>query len=160
MHRFFFSALLPLACLALASSGCGHRRYYGAGNTVGPPPARLAPDSPSRALLAEYFAPPLPPTPPNVTPPDPVRVAFDKAGTERTLHDLDFRACAARGAPHGYGHARVTFDPRGAVTHVLIDAPSGLSQDAVDCVGEHFTIVGTAPFDGGPVSIGTTFYVG
>jgi hypothetical protein len=100
-------------------------------------PARVAP-------------PPPPPAPP---------VPFDPAAAKESLEGVDLGACRASGAPLGYGHARVTFQPDGTVTHVAIDSPSGLSDSAVRCLGAALGTATAPPFEGAPAAVPAPFYV-
>jgi hypothetical protein len=75
------------------------------------------------------------------------------------LGDAPVASCKERGLSPGYGHAKVTFGPDGHPTKVAIDAPPNLGPEAVGCVGEKLGAVVVPPFDGAPVSVGTTWYV-
>jgi hypothetical protein len=100
-------------------------------------PARVAP-------------PPPPPAPP---------VPFDAAAAKESLENVDLGACRAAGAPLGYGHARVTFQPDGTVSHVAIDSPSGLSDSAVRCLGAALGTATAPRFEGVPAALPAPFYV-
>jgi hypothetical protein len=50
--------------------------------------------------------------------------------------------------PRGYVHARVRFANSGTVAGVVIDAPAGLSSQAVTCIGDRITAAVAPPFDG------------
>ena len=72
---------------------------------------------------------------------------------------MDLAQCREVGAPHGYGHAMVTFAPGGNVSRVAVDSPANLSPSAVSCIGETLGTAVAPPFDGAPVTVPTTFYV-
>jgi hypothetical protein len=99
---------------------------------------------------------------PRVAPPPPAPAplpAFDAAAARAALDAIELGTCRADGAPLGYGHARVTFEPDGTVGHVAIDSPSGLSDAAVKCIG---AVLGTAtvpPFAGPAAAVPAPFYV-
>jgi hypothetical protein len=62
--------------------------------------------------------------------------------------------------PRGYVHARVRFANSGAVAGVTIDAPSGLSSEAVTCIGDRITAAMAPPFDGdASLWIGQSWFV-
>lgn len=107
-----------------------------------------------------------PPGPPPVTPPSPAdriepskTIALDAPSARAALASADVQPCASEGAPAGYGHAKVTFAPAGNITKVIIDSPSGLTPEAVSCLGAALGTAEAPPFDGAPVTVGTTFLV-
>jgi hypothetical protein len=106
-------------------------------------------------------APPGPPLSPSardaVAPDEEAR--FDGLAARAALGRLDLASCRSRGAPHGYGHARVTFAEDGHVARVLIDAPSGLAEDAVACVGARLGEARVAPFAGPAAPVGFQTFV-
>ena len=103
--------------------------------------------------------PPLTPPAPRVTAPEPAHRAFDQAGALASVHDIDVDACTDDGAPHGYGHARVTFGKDGQAKTVVIDKPAGLSKSAARCLGDAIGEASVPPLDGSPVTVGATYYV-
>jgi hypothetical protein len=103
--------------------------------------------------------------PPNLQPPraaraEPARTPFEQVKALAAIHERDISSCAARGAPPGYGHARVTFDGGGHVTAVVVDAPAGMNDDALACVGDEMRSVEVPPFDGAAVTVGASYFVG
>jgi len=84
--------------------------------------------------------------------------AFDPDAARTSLHSLDLSACALDGAG-GAGHAKVTFSPAGDVSAVVIDAPRGLGQHAVTCIGSKLGTAHVPAFDGEPVTAGTVYHV-
>jgi hypothetical protein len=47
----------------------------------------------------------------------------------------------------------VTFEPSGTVKGAVIDQPSGLSRDAVQCLANVITTARVLPWDGGDASV-------
>jgi hypothetical protein len=86
----------------------------------------------------------------------PARV--DAPGAREALAKAPVASCKDRGVPTGYGHAKVTFAPNGHATKVVIDAPANLAPEAVACVGDKLGAATVPPFDGAPVTVGTTWY--
>jgi hypothetical protein len=84
---------------------------------------------------------------------------FDPGAALNALHAVDLAPCASRGAPRGYGHARVTFDADGRADRVVIESPPGLSPDAVACVGNTLGAAKVPPFDGAPIAVGASYRV-
>ncbi|MBX3228556.1 MAG: hypothetical protein KIT84_07880 [Labilithrix sp.] len=90
---------------------------------------------------------------------DATLTTFDQVAARRALGEVDLASCGDAGAPRGAGHARVTFDPAGHVTKVVIDAPPGMTKPAVDCVGGHLGATKVPAFRGTPVTVGTSYRV-
>jgi hypothetical protein len=84
---------------------------------------------------------------------------FDGLAARAALGRLDLASCRSRGAPHGYGHARVTFAEDGHVARVVIDAPSGLAEEAVACVGARLGEARVAAFTGPAAPVGFQTFV-
>jgi hypothetical protein len=92
-------------------------------------------------------APAPPPAPPPPPPPSRAR-AFDVTGARVALEQSGVAECREEGVPRGYVHARVRFANSGTVAGVVIDAPAGLSSQAVTCIGDRITAAMAPPFDG------------
>jgi hypothetical protein len=92
-------------------------------------------------------APSAPPAPPPPPPPAPAR-AFDVTAARIALEQSGVAECREQGVPRGYVHARVRFANSGTVAGVVIDAPAGLSSQAVTCIGDRITAAMAPPFDG------------
>jgi len=108
-----------------------------------PPPVLMAVPAPSSAKLP---------------PPEPRR--FDATAAKGVLDGIDLSECHAMGLPRGYLHARATFANTGAVTKVVVDAPSGLSPSAVSCVGRAVSSVAVPAYDGDEgVTMGASWFV-
>jgi hypothetical protein len=161
--------LVLLVLLALpAVTGCGRTYVLGAGVLAGAAivSAQERPreevvvvqDAPLVYVVTPPVAPPPAPPPPSPPSRKPA-VLFDTAAARQALEGIDLGACRASGAPRGYGHARVTFGPDGAVLRVSIDSPAGLSGSAVECIGGSLGTASVPPFDGGAVSVPTGFYI-
>jgi hypothetical protein len=84
--------------------------------------------------------------------------AFDPNAARVSLHSVDLSSCRVDGAG-GEGHARVTFSTTGDIRSVVIDAPRGLGQQAVACIGSRLGTAHIPAFDGEPVTAGVGYYV-
>lgn len=84
---------------------------------------------------------------------------FDAKGARTALGAVDLSACRAEGAPRGYGHAKVTFNPDGKASKVVVDTPDGLSSSAVKCIGDRLGAVTVPEYEGSLVTVGTTWFV-
>jgi hypothetical protein len=84
---------------------------------------------------------------------------FDAKGARAALGAVDLAACRADGAPRGYGHAKVTFNPDGKASKVVVDTPDGLSASAVKCIGDRLGAVTVPEYEGSYVTVGTTWFV-
>jgi hypothetical protein len=175
--RVSIACALGLSLLGALATGCApygyyHGRWHHEVVWVSPPPRPVlafayhpAADDEAVAIEQAEQAPVYWPTTP-APPPSPrdevvetTHARFDLGASQKALHAVDVEDCADRGAPRGYGHARVTFRDDGACTHVVIDAPAGLGSDAVACLGDRIGAARVAPFEGAPVTVGTTYYV-
>lgn len=161
--------LLPFLFVLLfvpAMSGCRGAGFFAAGIVTG---AIIASHPHHREVIVYepevvyvpaptvYVPPPAPPA--RETPPPPRGPAFDQGAARASLGAVDLSECKGRGAPAGYGHARVTFVPGGNVEKVVVDGPSGLSPDAVSCIGQALGTAEVPPFDGAAVAVPTTWLV-
>jgi hypothetical protein len=108
-------------------------------------------------------APPAPPAPPpsprDRVPEDDARLTFDAKGARAALASVDLATCRDAGAPRGYGHATVTFNPDGKTSKVVVDTPAGLAAAAVKCIGDRLGAVSIAQYEGSYVTVGTTWFV-
>jgi hypothetical protein len=84
---------------------------------------------------------------------------FDAARARTALGAVDLAPCRAAGAPRGYGHAKITFNPDGKASKVVVDTPDGLSDPAVKCIGDRLGAVTVPEFEGSLVTVGTSFFV-
>jgi hypothetical protein len=84
---------------------------------------------------------------------------LDPALAFAAVHAVDVSSCSNEGGAGGYGHARVTFGADGHTAGLLVRAPQGLSKEAEDCIEHRFGAASVSPFDGSPVTVGTSFYV-
>lgn len=87
--------------------------------------------------------------------------SFDAKGARAALGAVAVSACRAEGAPRGYGHAKVTFNPDGKASKVVVDTPDGLSSSAVTvkCIGDRLGAVVVPQYAGNLVTVGTTWFV-
>jgi predicted Zn finger-like uncharacterized protein len=89
------------------------------------------------------------------TPPKP----FDPASVARALGAVDVRGCANAGGPTGTGHARVTLQPNGAVSDVVVDTPELAGTPTERCVAGAYRRLKVAPFAGPALTVGKRFIV-
>jgi hypothetical protein len=171
MRPLASAACLVLAVATLSSTaltGCGPRgaAVFVTGVFVG---AALASHEdhevivyePSPVVIAgpyEYVPPPAPPARERV-PTDPPPATFDIGAARNSLGAARVARCRAEGAPRGYGHARVTFTPGGNVSRVVVESPTGMSPDAVACIGRELGGASVPPFDGRDVTVGTGWLI-
>lgn len=85
--------------------------------------------------------------------------SFDAQSARAALGAVDLGECRAAGAPRGYGHAKVTFNPDGKASKVVVDTPDGLSDAAVKCIGDRLGAVTVPEYEGSYVTVGTTWFV-
>jgi predicted Zn finger-like uncharacterized protein len=91
------------------------------------------------------------------TPPATDVGAFDGAAAARALSAVSLRACSRAGGPVGPGHARVTFEPGGNVSGVVVDSPE-LSGTATErCVAQAYRRVRIGAFSGPALTVGKRF---
>jgi len=151
-------AVTPLAALAPAPSAVPPLFTSAASEplVVATTAAELptaAEPKPSQATIARPLATTKP-----VVPAAPSLKPFDAQAAGRALGAVDLRACGRTSGP-GAGHVKVTLDPSGAVTDVVIDS-SELAGDGSDrCVVLAFRRVKVAPFAGSAVTVGKRFVV-
>lgn len=86
-------------------------------------------------------------------------VGFDAKSARTALSSVDLSACREAGAPRGYGHAKVTFNPDGRASKVVVDTPGGLSDPAVKCIGDRLGTVTVPEYEGSLVTVGSTWFV-
>jgi hypothetical protein len=113
-----------------------------------------------------YYQPVVYTSPPPSLPPSPKdRVdnqqpqSFDAKSARAALGAVDLASCRAEGAPRGYGHAKVTFNPDGKASKVVVDTPDGLSPSAVKCIGDRLGAVTVPEYEGSFITVGTTWFV-
>jgi hypothetical protein len=84
---------------------------------------------------------------------------FDAKRARVALGSVDLSECRVVGAPRGYGHARVTFNPDGGASKVVVDTPSGLGDLAVKCIGDRLGAVTVPQYKGSLVNVGTIWFI-
>lgn len=84
---------------------------------------------------------------------------FDAHAARAALSEIDVSPCREAGAPAGFGHAKVTFNPDGRSSKVVVDEPSGMSAAAAKCIGDRIGTATVPPFRGSLVTMGTTYHV-
>jgi hypothetical protein len=181
LHRLRNLALLSFAVLALNGCYAGHHHHvrshhHGGGDlafaaTVGlitgaaivaSAESERAPE-PERVYYqpVSYYYVNAPATP--ASPKDRVtseeNQGFDAKSARAALGAVDLATCRAEGAPRGYGHAKVTFNPDGKASKVVVDTPDGLSPSAVKCIGDRLGAVSVPEYEGSFITVGTTWFV-
>jgi hypothetical protein len=104
---------------------------------------------------------PNPPVPVQIHEPAPADAppAFDGRTARQALAKVELSRCRNDGAPRGYGHAEVVFNPSGDISKVTVDQPTGLSEAAVRCIGYELGRTTIPAYTGSRVTVGTTFFV-
>jgi hypothetical protein len=92
---------------------------------------------------------------PAIQPPPP----FDATHARNTLGQVDLAKCRGEGATRGYGHAKVTLNPSGDISKVVIDEPTGMPAGAAKCIGDELGRATVPVFSGSLVTVGTTWFV-
>lgn len=104
--------------------------------------------------------PPLPRSPRDAVPTSEGELpAFDPQAARAALNQVDVTGCdvPTSAVSKGFGHAKVTINPDGRVSKVVVDEPAGLSAEAARCIGDRFGAVTVAPFRGNLVTMGASF---
>jgi hypothetical protein len=100
-----------------------------------------------------------PPDPPPMGASDPSHAAFDPVAPLTAIDRLDLSRCISSGALIGWGHARLTFEPSGQVSEVVVESTAGLPAGAVECIRAELASVWAAPFEGDAITIGASYFV-
>ena len=151
-HHALFATAVVASAIVISQNTEHHGRY---GRYERPDDRDYGPSYPAypRTLRADgHPAPPPEPT----APPAP---AFDASGARNALAGVDLTRCRAEGAPRGYGHAKVTMNPSGDISKVVIDEPMGMPAGAAKCIGAELGRATVPVFSGSYVTIGTTWFV-
>lgn len=121
--------------------------------------AAAEPPPPSTAVYVYSAPPPVivaaappPPSPPRADDLPPL----DPAATRAAFAEADFSGC---NAPPVYGHAKISLNPDGHVSRVVVEDPSDLDPAVAQCIGKRIGHIRVAPFRGGMVVLGTTFRI-
>jgi len=171
-------ATSTLACGTYTHHGHGRIHHHGGGGDVAlgvavgvlagaalvssthrdPPPEPVYVNN----VYYNYGPPPPPPLPRSSRDAVPTNEgelpAFDPQAARGALNQVDVTGCVpASTASKGFGHAKVTINPDGRVSKVVVDEPAGLSPDAARCIGDRFGAVTVAPFRGNLVTMGASF---
>lgn len=104
---------------------------------------------PQRVEVAPVARPAPPPPPPS----------FDALRARQELAQVQLAKCRESGAPRGYGHAKVTFNPSGDISKVVIDEPGAMAAPAAKCIGDAIGKTTIPIFNGSLVTVGTTYFV-
>lgn len=92
---------------------------------------------------------------PEPPPPPP----FNATHARAVLSTVDLSNCREKGASSGYGHAKVTINPSGDISKVIIDEPAAMAPTAAKCIGHELGKASVPVFTGSLVTVGTTWYV-
>jgi len=87
------------------------------------------------------------------------RHPFDALEAKKSLRDANLAGCPRNAGPAIEGHAKVTYEPNGAPSRVVIDQPRDLPTATVTCVGAALGKTRVSPFEGGAITVGTGFRV-
>ena len=151
------------------SSYHGHYHHRGgsgagllvAGVIAGVAVASLAAEAerpPPRTAVYVYNSPPPPPVVYVPAPAPPPRAddlpPLDPAATRAAFGEVDLAGC---NAPTVYGHAKITLNPDGHVSRVVVEDPADLDPAVAQCIGKKIGAVTTPQFRGGMVMLGITF---
>ena len=122
--------------------------------------AAAAEEPPPRTAVYVYSAPPpiyltAPPAAPSPPRSDDLP-PLDPAATRAAFAEADLSGC---NTPPVYGHAKVSRNPDGRVSRVVVEDPSDLDPAVAQCLGKRIGRVTVPPFRGGMVVLGTTFRV-
>jgi predicted Zn finger-like uncharacterized protein len=85
---------------------------------------------------------------------------FDGAAVARVLGAVDLRRCGRADAPATAGHARVTLEPGGAVSDVVVDTPDLAGTATARCVEQALRPVRVPAFAGSAITVGKRFVTG
>jgi hypothetical protein len=90
-----------------------------------------------------------------------VDAPFDRGAAASALSERKrTAACSSLEAPKGSGHLMVFFSPNGTAEKVVVDQPPFAGTPTGDCLRDHFSSVRIPPFNGSPVKVGITFFIG
>jgi hypothetical protein len=107
--------------------------------------------------VPDYLLPP--PAPPPLGASDTEHLAFDPVPVLEAIDRLDLSPCTAYGALIGWGRARLTFEPSGMVSNVVVESSAGLSETAVECISAELSAVSASRFEGASITIGASYFV-
>jgi hypothetical protein len=85
--------------------------------------------------------------------------AFDRGAAARGLSGVNVQQCKRAGGPVGSGHVKVTFDPSGVVSAVIVDSGPYPGTPVGTCVAAAFRRVRVPGFTGAPVNVGKSFTI-
>lgn len=169
------ATLLAAGVLASAVSGCGHHRHgaepivFMSGAMVGAAIASADVSDAHRGhrdrdvpTVVYVSAPPSTPREPprdRVRTPQPPTTPFDAVAARSGFASVDLSHCTNAGTPATHGHAKVSFNPSGEASKVVVDEPAALSPSSAKCIGDALGTVTVPPFAGSYITVGTSFYV-
>jgi len=124
--------------------------------TVAATPAPADPNTDPDPYIPTSAPPPPPVRPPPVPSSHP---SFEPAAALAAIDVMDFGPCRGAGSSLRWYHARVTYEPDGSVSRVLIDWAAGTPSSAMDCLREKVAMASVPRFEGPAVTVGASFFV-
>lgn len=82
---------------------------------------------------------------------------FDRSAAARAL-GVNVASCKRADGPTGAGHVRVTFEPRGTVSAVDVEAPFGGTATGA-CIAQRYKAATVPAFSGGSLTVGKSFAI-
>jgi hypothetical protein len=105
----------------------------------------------------EVQLPPLPASPKDRPPPDPV--PFRIGAGHGALGLVDLAPCREVGLEPGYVHLRVTFHRSGRIVAAVVESPAPPPSEALDCVAQQLEDATVPAFDGRDASMSKSVFV-
>lgn len=87
----------------------------------------------------------------------PTARALDRDAAAKVLAAVELAKCKVPNAPRGRGHAKITFEPNGAASGVLVDSGPMVGTPVAKCIASQYGKARVPAFDGAAVSLGKTF---
>jgi hypothetical protein len=84
---------------------------------------------------------------------------FDRGVAASALAAVNVQSCARPDGPTGLGHVSVTFAPSGVVASAIVDGGAFPVTAVGSCISIRFRGTRVPAFDGGPVTVGRSFFV-
>ena len=84
---------------------------------------------------------------------------FDRGMAASALAAVNLQSCARPDGPTGSGHVSVTFAPSGVVTSAIVDGGAFPVTAVGSCISIRFRGTRVPAFEGGPVTVGRSFFV-
>jgi hypothetical protein len=162
--------IVVVGCIGLAGCEGGGRGHQGGGGGASFPTGAVvaaalaateiaaavtSSSSPDSTRDPDPYIPAQPP-PPVFPSPHP---SFEPAAALAAIDGADYASCRAAHTLGGWYHARVTFEPTGSVSRVLIDWTPALVPSAVACLQAQVGTATVPRFEGPAVTVGAAVFV-